>query len=146
MEKRADLLLICSPVGALLQSPLYIVNMTNLKTQDDLMHARTVAAESEVSLFVLRPCTVRLIHALPPFSLLPIFSASSKTTKDRDAWSYLRWDNLIYWLSSGNLTATACWCVPILGNRKNRRQTNSSHSPHALGAWQACFFVFEPGN
>lgn len=36
------------PVGSLLQSPLYIVNMTNLRTQEDLMHAKSLARESDV--------------------------------------------------------------------------------------------------
>ena len=35
-------------VGSLLQVPIYIVTMTNLHTQHDLMQAKSMAAESDV--------------------------------------------------------------------------------------------------
>ncbi len=39
-------------VGSLLKVPQYIINMTNLRTQEDMMQAMSLAPESDVS-FVL---------------------------------------------------------------------------------------------
>ncbi|KAF8333070.1 P-loop containing nucleoside triphosphate hydrolase protein [Cantharellus anzutake] len=38
-----------SKIGSLLKSPQYIVNMTNLRTQEDLLQAKSLASESDVS-------------------------------------------------------------------------------------------------